>query len=164
MPLLELRNQLVSSQLTRLPTGNSSHPVTWVDLEQGTHFKWLLNKSCWYPPPWAAARQVKDSPTSGSPPPNNTTITPQWICFAITLKTKICLREPYFAVKRHLRSVASLVDAPGMVLRKGPATKLDEFLENSKLLLTTPPHFWKNMLQIFIMNMVAYMQGDRRAR
>ena len=84
--------------------------------EQGTHFMCLLNKSGWYLPPWAADRQVRYSPTSGSPPPINMTILPQWICFAITLKTKICSREPYFAVKRHLRSVASLVDAPGMVL------------------------------------------------
>ena len=44
------------------------------------------------------------------------------------------------------------------MLGKGPATKSDEFLENSKRPLT-PPHFWKIILQIFIMDMVAFMQG-----
>ena len=44
---------------------------------------------------------------------------------------------------------------------KGRVTlpNLMNFRKNSKRPLTPPPHFWKIILQIFIMNMVAFMQG-----
>ena len=35
------------------------------------------------------------------------------------------------------------------LLGKGPATKSDEFLEKFQTAFDPPPHFWKNMLQIF---------------
>ena len=44
-------------------------------------------------------------------------------------------------------------------LGKSPATKSDESLEKFQTAFDPPPHFWKIILQIFIMNMVAFMQG-----
>ena len=46
-------------------------------------------------------------------------------------------------------------------LGKDPATKLDEFLEKFQTAFEPPlpPHFWKTILQIFYMDMVAFMQG-----
>ena len=44
-------------------------------------------------------------------------------------------------------------------LGKDPATKSDEFLEKLQTAFDPPPHFWKIMLQFFIMDRVAYMLG-----
>ena len=41
---------------------------------------------------------------------------------------------------------------------KDPATKSDEFLEKFQTAFDPPPHFWKIILQFFIMDMVAFMQ------
>ena len=46
---------------------------------------------------------------------------------------------------------------------KGGATKSDEFSEQFQTVFD-PPHFRKILLQFFIMDMVAYMQGGMRAR
>ena len=42
----------------------------------------------------------------------------------------------------------------------GRIPKRLNFWKNSKRPLTPPPHFWKIILQFFIMDMVAFMQGD----
>ena len=45
-------------------------------------------------------------------------------------------------------------------LGKSRATKSDDFLEKFQTALDPPPHFWKIILQSFMIDMVAYMQGD----
>ena len=49
-------------------------------------------------------------------------------------------------------------------LGKSPATKSDEFLEEFQTAFDPPPHFWKIILQFFIMDIwimdiYAFMQG-----
>ena len=49
----------------------------------------------------------------------------------------------------------------------GHATKSDEFSEKFQTAFDPPhphPHFWKIMLQFFIMDMVEHMQGGMMAR
>ena len=43
--------------------------------------------------------------------------------------------------------------------RRIPLPNRMNFWKNSKQPLTPPPHFWKIILQFFIMDMVAFMQG-----
>ena len=50
-----------------------------------------------------------------------------------------------------------------MVLGKGSYAKLDEFSEKFQTAFDPPP-FWKFMLQIFMIDMVAYMRGGMMAR
>ena len=57
----------------------------------------------------------------------------------------------------------------GQFLGKGPATKLDDFLEKFQTAFDPPlpPRpliFGKSCWNLFIMDMVAYMQGGKRAR
>ena len=46
----------------------------------------------------------------------------------------------------------------------GDAAETDEFLEKFQTAFDPPPHFWKIIMQFFIMDMVAYTQGGMRAR
>ena len=54
--------------------------------------------------------------------------------------------------------------APSTDLGKGPATKLDEFSGKFQTAFDPPPHFQKIILQFFMIDMVAYMQGGMVAR
>ena len=50
-------------------------------------------------------------------------------------------------------------------LEIGPAAKLDEFLEKFQMVFDPPPLiFWKIILQFFVMDMAAYMEGGMRVR
>ena len=49
-------------------------------------------------------------------------------------------------------------------LGKDGCTKSDVFSEKFQTAFDPPPHFRKIMLQMFIMDMVEYMQGGTRAR
>ena len=50
-------------------------------------------------------------------------------------------------------------------MRKGGATKSDEFSKKFQTAFPPPPSFSENYIAIFfIMDMVAYMQGGMRAR
>ena len=62
VPRLEFKNQLVFSQLTRLPSGNSSQPVIF----KKARAEKVLNS---FLKPWAVARPVELRPTSGSRSP-----------------------------------------------------------------------------------------------
>ena len=57
--------------------------------------------------------------------------------------------------KLHLKYVVFIY------LGKDPATKSEGFLEKFQTAFEPPPppHFWKIILQFFIMDMVAFMQG-----
>ena len=49
-------------------------------------------------------------------------------------------------------------------LGKGPATKSDDFLEKMQTAFDPLPPFLENYINSFILDMVAYMQIDMRAR
>ena len=93
-----------------------------------------------------------------------------------TCQTKVLAGQDTFdpsahpATKQHLLLITALFYVDEVIfhmyfLGKGPATKSDEFSEkNPNDLRSPPPHFRKILLQIFMINMVAYMRGGMMAR
>ena len=93
-----------------------------------------------------------------------------------TCQTKVLAGQDTFdpsahpATKQHLLLITALFYVDEVIfhmyfLGKGPATKSDEFSEKiPNGLRSPPPHFRKILLQIFMINMVAYVRGGMMAR
>ena len=87
---------------------------------------------------------------------------------SLSIMSKLCHHYGdvggFISINMDLSLVMQLVEVLSKTLSsnlgKGGATNSDEFLEKFQTAFDPPPpHFWKIILQFFIMDMVAFMQG-----